>query len=364
MFHDFSKRGRGFTLVELLVVIAIIGILIALLLPAVQAAREAARRAQCTNNLKQIGLGFQNYENTFKGYPPWAFDFITAPTGNAIGAQRQGHSPFIFILPYMEQGAATDNMNFSLSAQDPRNWPPPYNSLSPGSPGVPSVIVPSFVCPSVPPRIVDYQPFFTANGIPNLGPFSIGPSDYAGIKGANPAFRTACAPTLPNPPDQSGAMGVPNATGTTKAQQDATADLTKILLRLSDVIDGTSNTFLVGESAGRHQVFLKGQKPRMPNASGQPGWALNASYADYNAAIEIRGYSNDGLTTDGGCCVVNCCNSGSGGTTARYQLFSFHPGVVNVLRLDGSVQLVRESVSAGVIGALVSRKGGETLANN
>ena len=99
-----SQRPRGFTLVELLVVIAIIGILIALLLPAVQAAREAARRLQCTNSLKQIGLAIHNYESTHRKYPP-------------SGAGPPGPSPlhhgfFTFLLPYLEQGAIHDQYHW------------------------------------------------------------------------------------------------------------------------------------------------------------------------------------------------------------------------------------------------------------
>jgi hypothetical protein len=96
----------------------------------------------------------------------------------------------------------------------------------------------------------------------------------------------------------------------------------------------------------------------MPNAPGQAGWALNSAYPDYNTAILVRGTSNDGMTIDGGCCAVNCRNFVS---AAQGQLYSFHPGVVNVLRADASVQTVQQSISSGVLGALVTRKGGEAV---
>ncbi len=100
-----SRKLRGFTLVELLVVIAIIGILIALLLPAVQAAREAARRSQCSNNLKQIGLALHNYHDTMNVFPP----------GSINGNNELGWT--VFILPYIEQSALYDQVNFNQAAR-------------------------------------------------------------------------------------------------------------------------------------------------------------------------------------------------------------------------------------------------------
>ena len=111
-----GRRTSGFTLVELLVVIAIIGILVALLLPAVQAAREAARRSQCTNNLKQLGLAVANYEGSFKVYPPGRMgcDGITNyPCQNDNNIQRVGTSAFVMLLPYLEQQTLYDSMDFN-----------------------------------------------------------------------------------------------------------------------------------------------------------------------------------------------------------------------------------------------------------
>lgn len=130
---------QGFTLVELLVVIAIIGILVALLLPAVQAAREAARRMSCGNNLKQLGLALQNYHDTYKVFPPAHIPFNTAyPTTprNETSADNYGPSWMVLILPFMEQQPLHSKIDWSQSMSHANNAP------------VRSVFIEGYVCPS------------------------------------------------------------------------------------------------------------------------------------------------------------------------------------------------------------------------
>ena len=342
------RSPQGFTLIELLVVIAIIAILIGLLLPAVQKVREAAARMSCSNNLKQIGLAVHNYHDANGYLPPWGFDFNPAPPGNPLGPQTQGHAALTLILPYIEQGNILQAGNLQLSVLDPRNWPPNWGT----NPAV-TTRVKVYMCPSAPERDIDYAPYFVQQlGLPNAGPFRLGPSDYAPIRGYHSNFRNACAPTSPLPPsngfnpgnDNGGAFGI-------KGLMTANG-LTVGRISIVHLTDGSSNTLLVAESAGRHQVYARN---RLTSA-----WALNASYFDYNATIQVLGFSNDGLVPNGGCCVINCTN---GGGAAAYQMYSFHTGGMNALRGDGSVQFIRDSVAPAIVAALVSRNGQEVNVN-
>src|SRR5688500_11603163 len=132
--HRVDRR-RAFTLVELLVVIAIIGILVALLLPAVQAAREAARRMQCSNNLKQIALGMQNYHDTYKTFPPGRMGCDGSGPGNCTGGPdiiRAGTSGFVCLLPFVEQRQLYDGMSFEQGWIWPTNGPANWATLYAG----------------------------------------------------------------------------------------------------------------------------------------------------------------------------------------------------------------------------------------
>jgi prepilin-type N-terminal cleavage/methylation domain-containing protein/prepilin-type processing-associated H-X9-DG protein len=340
MYHVLAKRRHAFTLIELLVVIAIIAILIGLLVPAVQKVREAAARTQCQNNLKQIGLALHNYHDVYKHLPPWGFDFAVPPTPNPYGPQTQGHSALGLILPFIEQGNVIRLARTDHSVIDPLNLPPNYGTSTAGL-----AVIPIYLCPSTPDTTVDYGPYFAQNNLP-LGPMNLARTDYAIIRGLNGTFCAACAPASPS--GDVGAMGV-------RGQANAGGGLISGKVRLQSITDGTSNTIMVAEDAGRQQVYAKGVAVS-PNTPGSAGWTLNAAWGDYNTRIIVRGFDNTGTVQDGGCCVINCNNVN--------QIYGFHTGGANVLRADGSTHFFSEATAPGVVAAMVTRNGGEVFNDN
>ena len=289
--------SRGFTLVELLVVIAIIGILIAILLPAIQSAREAARRTQCKNNLKQIGLAFQNHHDTLKGLPPAR---TTSPAG---------HGWCVDLLPYLEQSNLQRIYDFKSHYYAEAN----QQAVLTGSK--------DFQCPSTPnqDRLVRLSA-----GNSNTW---IEPPIY-GMGGDYYVHH----------------MKITKSDGTTGNPPLAAFNT---LTPLSKISDGQSFTILVDELAGRPDLYVRGVQQGGQYAS-QKGWAAWAGYQ----SMPLRAWTADGLSS-GWACVVNC-NNNSG-------IFSFHPGGANTLFVDASVQWLREGSAADVVLSLATRDGKESV---
>ena len=352
MGYRFRVQRGGFTLVELLVVIAIIGILVGLLLPAVQAAREAARRMSCSNNIRQIGLALHNHESTYGAFPAWGLDFNDAVMSQNPYGSRQGHSFLVRILPFIEQGNIANRIDLKLPIIHPNNMPPPYGTNDP------TVVapVPAFICPSSPgERTADLGPYFSRNGLP-LGPLLLGRTDYAAPRGVDDSLASCAGYVNPAQFREGGMLG----SGNIQLQQ---------LVKIGEAVDGTSNTICLTEFAGRPFLWYRGR--RIPGFSDNEGGPelVNGSYPDYNVSRRIAGYSgalpptavtNAAEAFLPGCLSVNVVNFDTGN---RSGIYSFHPGGAHILRGDSSVQFLAESVSPGVLAALITRAGGEVDVN-
>jgi len=357
-----SSGRRGFTLIELLVVIAIIGVLIALLLPAVQAAREAARRAQCTNNLKQVGLALANYQTAQGVFPPLAITYAEKMLPVDCAAKRD-HSMFTMILPYMELRQQYDAVNFAFSAGGAGAWGGPNSGITNYTAFIASVN--SYVCPS------DLR--MTPYGLgQSLNAYSQG--SYGACAGTMDIFRywycgTCCTPTTP-------------------AQIEIEGDgafSKNISYSIADIIDGTSGTIFAGETSrfkpndtdpifhfwNRADWFGAAQGTRfvgfgttMPKINAP---LLLIGGADPPATTAVTGWV-DGWLYDKSYPYMNA---------GQFGFRSLHPGGANFLFGDGSVKFLKDSINisgppnpkppfngmatGGIYRALSTRFGGEVV---
>jgi prepilin-type N-terminal cleavage/methylation domain-containing protein/prepilin-type processing-associated H-X9-DG protein len=295
------KVRRGFTLLELLVVIAIIAVLIGLLLPAVQKVREAANRMKCANNLKQLGLALHSYYDTHGKFPPGQ---VQGPYLEAGVTEAVNHGWGPFLLPYIEEEALASRYRWYLNQFDPENQP------------VASVPLKIFQCPSA-----------------ESGRFMIHEKFSYGGKGA----CTDYAPFV----EVDGALvntGLVDQVGNYQGVMPVNH-----MTRLCEITDGTSNTILLTEDAGRPRLWQAGL-PGPDNALPGCPWTGGAN------PIVMQGSTPDGAMHPGPC-GINCSN-------AR-EVYSFHPGGANAVFADGSVHFLRADMSIRVLARLVTRAGGE-----
>ncbi|QDV32528.1 DUF1559 domain-containing protein [Tautonia plasticadhaerens] len=336
-----SRIRRGFTLIELLVVIAIIGVLIALLLPAVQAAREAARRAQCTNNLKQLGLAVHNYHDTWGGFP--------------MGEMPGGMSPHVGLLPFLEQTQIYDSFNMNLGQR--------WIWTQPATLTVGRTKISAYICPSeiYTEYASDIYQFYASNYAWNSGTWYPRTGAWDGLfgrsYGPNSVPPEATIDGLPNRPlnNMTFASAKDGTSNTLLCAEVANGPLVAGVTRtkVSDCFEtgGFSNTSTVQEAVTAcNQVDW---------TTGPIPWGGSWRYKGYSwvEGSVWRNWFNSIRTPNQTCCV----SLPNQWWSIMKPSSSYHPGGANAVMADGSVKFFKETVALNTWMALSTRTGGEVV---
>ena len=352
-----SRRRAGFTLIELLVVIAIIAVLIALLLPAVQSARAAARRAQCTNNLKQISLAALNYESSNGTLPPAACSSIDPFKGPAY--YRDNFSSFVRILPFTEQSPMYNAVNFQLTYANMENWT------------IGGVQLAALVCPSD----VNNQPQYInkANGygsnFDNVQATSTFLEYFTSYSGNQGTFWSNY---------YIGAKG-----GTAVQTQQNGSIIIDGRVTIASITDGTSNTFIYGEKAHGYfaqydtlyqncdqawqtglwfdTMFATAYPPNLPT-SNAPG--LTPKGFSYYFASDATSFHAGGLNfafCDGSVRFVKNSINSWGFTTGQVDTYGDQVPDGTAFNASTIIWTVNQGCQLGVYQALSTRNGGEVV---
>lgn len=341
-------KRQGFTLVELLVVIAIIGILIGMLLPAVQQVREAARRTQCLNNMRQIALACHNYESGLMQFPPgcnWnpsSSDAKRNPNpilpdpSSATGGQRIAWS--VFLMPYMEQTNLFNGFNEATGRWD-TNW---WDATLPDGSFCAGNVIPAYLCPSDAGPDGDFNSSYTqTTTLSSGGPFA--KSNYVAIAGAGDGNASGSMTNF-NTPQFSRIWGVFGKNSKTT---------------IAEIRDGTSNTILVGERATRNNI-QSGDTGSLEAGAGAVWSGVGSSNSDFPTA------EGDTVSKDwavfGHMFSESVANwSINGNDTPRGVASSFHTGGANAAFGDGSAHFLSENLNISTLGVLVRMSDGQVV---
>ena len=320
---------KAFTLIELLVVVAIIGVLVGLLLPAVQQAREAARRSSCSNNLKQQGLAMHNSLDSQRYFPAaaWTTDaadttrFPAAPVGNR---SRTEHSWRAYVLDYLEQGNVANNYDFT------KNWWENTEAIA-VQPAV-------FICPSALPArknhaAIDGPSRDTDSAAPSILPSTLGTTDYAVFTGVkDKIFPVGEDPYTVKGP---GTMGCLIKDAVTREQY---------------MTDGFSNTLMIVECGSRPDVY----RSAMPSSpTGETNQCIG--WADSLGPFKLHG-----VDVNGDKC-KNCEDNVPFNVINDGEAYSFHNSVMNCVYADGSTRTINDNVDLRAFAAAITRMGGEVI---
>ncbi len=333
---DFAKQLRakrtGFTIIELLVVIAIIAILIALVLPAVQQAREGARRMQCRNNLKQMGLALHNYQSAHMVFPPSELNSV-GDEGCEPGEISVEDNPSActdyqswtaLCLPCLDQQALANIYNYHSAWSDIAN----RSSIS--------VQLPIFQCPTTP----------KTNRTDRHHVVGAAATDYGSVnRVAKRVYSDVFGVVVPSQAARQGAL----------AEYEVN--------RPSHITDGMSNTLMLAECAGRPEPLVLGQRmtdlqfesyfdDEVVRVNGQLVSEDGIGWADPDAGFHVKGVQSNGISAYGPV-FVNGINTG--------ETYSFHSGGAQVLMADGSVRFLSAAIDSWIYISLCTRAGGESL---
>jgi len=340
-----DRTRRGFTLIELLVVIAIIAVLIALLLPAVQSAREAARRIQCTNNLKQMGLAFHNYMSAAGALPPAKIYSGSCNTGLNPGAQVLNTTAFTMILPYFEQTALANAYNFSQASNNTAFSGP--NNVIVGSElantTVTGTMVNAFWCPS------DNQP--DAVNDPNTS----AAWPYRRINAMRANYQLNATTYTDYFCPGSGAQTFPFNNSIRGAF------VNDLATSIAAITDGSSNTFLAGESVNGVSKYDQGPPPRFG-----PYWGSGTHTAVHGriappTEVNAIAYMPNGVS---GYLYPAEVNEFRKKAPYAWVFSSKHAGGVNMLMGDGSVRFIKNSISPYTWWAAATIAAGEIISSD